>query len=166
MFKSSLLKIGTVVIFLLIAYLVFLYFSIRTNDKDVSGWAPYHEILNKELTLVEDAIIVRNLDEFSQETPYLLLAKDVELFEGVQKLFELPQGNQITFTSAKHFHNGVSGFTSPMLFGEIENPQGELIFFEHQWGEQKMTLDADEPLQFSYPKALWQEAAFEGYHNF
>ncbi|WOK08449.1 hypothetical protein RT717_07335 [Imperialibacter roseus] len=149
--------------FALAAILTFgslLYYVLSTKVTDVSTFEPYSEIVGTTVVLKRAAVIVRNLDAFVNEHPYLLIEIDQGLFEGSEAMDTLPIGTSLGIQKAKHFTNGSSGFTHAFVLGWVELPgSGEIVPFEYGWGEQHISLYGEEEEYWTYPVALWQENA-------
>lgn len=147
------------IIVIAIGYAVLLYFTLKPKTRDVSQLSPYFEIIGKTLITQREAVLVRNLPAFVYENPYLIQAIDAPIFEGITEVHTIPVGTQINIDKAQFIKNGVSGFTHSVVFGTLEIPGQGLKSFEYAWGNQSLSLDSNDPLEFSYPLAIWQEEA-------
>ncbi|WP_339787027.1 hypothetical protein [uncultured Imperialibacter sp.] len=149
--------------FALAAILTFgslLYYVTSTKVTDVSTFEPYSEIVGTTVVLKRPAVIVRNLDAFVNEHPYLLTEIDQGLFEGTEAIATLPIGTSLEIQNTKHFTNGSSGFTHAFVLSWVELPgNGKIVPFEYGWGEQHISPYGEEEEYWTYPVALWQENA-------
>ncbi|CAD5279334.1 MULTISPECIES: hypothetical protein [unclassified Imperialibacter] len=156
-------RLALLIGFALAAILTFgglLYYALRTKVTDVSSFEPYSEIVGTTVVLKRPAVIVRNLDAFVNEHPYLLIEIDQGLFEGTEAIDTLPIGTSLEIQKAKHFTNGSSGFAHAFVLGWVELPgSGKIVPFEYGWGEQHISLYDEEVEYWTYPMALWQENA-------
>ena len=154
--------------FLIIAigYAVILYFTLKPKTRDVSQLSPYFEIIGKDLIVQREAKLVRNLPAFVYENPYLIQENDQPVYEGITEIYTIPVGTVIKIDKAQFIKNGVSGFTHSVVFGTLEIPGQGLKSFEYVWGNQANTLDANKPLEFSFPMASWQTTSDDATYEF
>ena len=162
-FKHLLIFMGV----LAIAYFIILFFTLKTDKREVSTLPPYAELLNKELSLKEEVYIFLNEKELSRAADYLMVNKtnSKNVFSDEQYLLDL--GHKIKLTEALHFTGGVSGFTASYVVGETYVPAlNDTVKFEYVWGSEVVSLIKDGPLRFTFNKAPWQEKALEGMYSF
>ncbi len=106
------------IIFLILCFISFLYFVLRTKKKDVTNVAPYIEIMNKKLILERDMLLVKNVNDYAfYEKEYIIVEKDAVLGEEIIDRNLLKAGTSITIKQAKLYTNGVSGTTQSMVLG-------------------------------------------------
>lgn len=132
--KKLLITIAIIFIAFVIGYCALFYYTLRTKVNNISDQEPFASFIDKKIILAQDAILVTNYPSFVQEEPLYLDALGSQLFEDISIAHTLQKGDTIVIKKVKNFTNGVSGFTTTMLLGEVttSNPK-QTIPFEYTW---------------------------------
>lgn len=136
---------------------VLFYVALRSTNADVTARPPYASVMNTALTTNTRLTLAKNLPQFVVSEPYFLTA-DTQLFEGVEKVAELPAGTVVQFQRALHHTGGVSGVTSSFLIGEVE-ANGARYRVEFNWGEHHPLCTQAPCGYWTFPQAPWQSSA-------
>ncbi|SFW54782.1 hypothetical protein SAMN02927921_02262 [Sinomicrobium oceani] len=170
MTTKKIMSIIAVLIIVGIAGFIFLlYTTIKTKSADISGYEPFKAWvgqtvrLDKETLLFEQKAGMNNHNRY----PYILLdslhpqwqhaeeAKDVE-DPDLKEVMAFPAGTHLKIEKAIQYTNGVSGFSSPMLFGTI-NYAGQTYKTGYQWGEADISKDLNNIEKcWKFHRAPWQ----------
>jgi hypothetical protein len=142
-------------------FLLLLYYVLKDHTKDISKKEPYKNVIGKRLTLKQEAIIVKNLPEFSKFSTNLLTRKGEPLFEGTSILHVLPKGTELTIFEFRSVSSGPSDYWTGYGKGKvfIKELTSE-IDFEYVWGGTRFTYTTDNSILFSFGTPLWEPCPF------
>ncbi|QLG45758.1 hypothetical protein [Costertonia aggregata] len=155
--KSLLFKILIVLGVLLLLFILALYFTLKTKKKDISKQFPYAEIVNTTVKTKHLCYIVKNYDDPIKEASYLIKLKN-EFPTELGTPYKIPTGTSLRITQAKAFTNGVSGFTTNYVFGDIYVEALEkTVPFQYEWNAQKPFEIKDYDNYLVYPLTPWQK---------
>ncbi len=93
------------------AIIVIFYYALHTKAKTVSSYMPFKAFLGKPLVTQRDALLVKNLQQYSFENSYLLTETTASPDTEITEKYLLPKGTILLFEKAALYKNGVSGFT-------------------------------------------------------
>ncbi|WP_437919944.1 hypothetical protein [Sphingobacterium sp. LRF_L2] len=177
--NSKVIKTVGISLFFGIVLVVFmLYTSIKTKSTDISHYAPFRTYIGQSLFLnkdtylfVEDPVFVVNKDY-----PYSLLDPEHEMWQSfqdrmllekseVKQITSIPSGTKIAIEKAVQYTNGVSGFSTPIVFGSLI--LGETQYkVSYRWGNQDLAkfLDQDDYC-WKFDQAPWQEVRDRAYYK-
>lgn len=132
---------------------VIFYFALRNTRTDVSQKAPYAHWLGTDLTLQQQAFLIKNEKQFAVEAAYKLVVDK----SGYEEAIALPNGTKIKLNKATHYHKGVSGVTHSLVTGVAEvTALNKNIEFEYYWGNYHV-ICMEQPCNYwTYPQAVWQ----------
>lgn len=162
------LKIALLVVVAAIFLFCFmLYASVKTKSTSLNKITPFQEILNKPLTLVRDVELF--IEEFptNDDFPHLITDRYQRNYQYLHErltievpdarfIVKIPTGQQVVFSKATMYTNGVSGSSKPCLFGTIDY-NGKKYKVEYQWGDQSIGRRFDKiPESWSFAMAPWQ----------
>lgn len=156
-----------VVIGAIFLFCFMLYATVKTKSTSLSKITPFQEIINKPLTLVRDVELF--VEEFpsNDDFPNLITDRYQRNYQNLHErltieepdakfIVKIPAGQQVVFSKATMYTNGVSGSSKPCLFGTI-NYGGNEYKVEYQWGDQSIGRRFDKiPESWSFPLAPWQ----------
>ncbi len=147
----------------------FLYFSIKTKSTDISRLSPFSEWTGKTLTLELETVLLKEklslhadksypyllLDSLHPEWPYI--EERIQLGDySLEKKF--PAGTKFHMGKAVQFTGGVSGYSTPFVFGTISY-KGENYNVAYKWGTMDIAKYLDKVKAcWQFPQAPWQSA--------
>ncbi len=150
-------------------FVFMLYATIKTKSTSISQYAPFEEwvgktvTLNRETVLYKEKIPVYNNSNY----PYILLdslhpqwlyaqEQKKQPDPDLEEIQIFPAGTPLKVEKAIQYTNGVSGFSTPYLFGTI-NFEGNLYKTGYQWGQMSIgkSLDKIEKCWY-FHQAPWQ----------
>ena len=160
--------IGIVVFVVIVLFALFLFQTIKTKSTSLNNFVPYKELIGKTVVLNNDVILYKyknSAEVFNSNYPYFLIdSKDpdwisipnfVEINE-IETIFEIPKGASLKIEKAIQYTNGVSGTSSPFVFGTITSDDIDYKV-SYQWGEQNMSKNFDNiPESWYFYQAPWQ----------
>lgn len=167
--KKVLFILGGVFLLGILLFGFFLYIAIKTKSTDVSDDPPFQNWVGKTVELNQGILIFNEKlkshtdQDFLYEFTDSLQPKWQFVSEQIQsnnsdfkKIGRFPKGSTFTIEKATLFTNGVSGSSSPYLFGRIsDGTQSYKVGF--RWGEQSLTRFFDDvDQQWKFPQAPWQ----------
>ena len=169
--KNKTMSILVLIIVGGISFFVFmLYAAIKTKSTNLKGYEPYKELMGKTVvlqyrtTLFEEKIKIMTPND---EYPYLLLDErhpEWQYAEDNKKLPEpdlieiisFPVGTKFTIEKATQYTNGVSGMSSPSVFGTINSGGKEYKVF-YRWGKMDISKYFDKIKKcWKFHQAPWQ----------
>lgn len=156
------LGITAVIVILAVIVGFWLYSLSKPEITDLSGKAPYQDIVGKTFTLTEGAVIAKKGKHVINEAVYVL-AKD-ETRTGITEgeIHTLSVGTAIEITAAKMYKEKVNGIALAYLLGTVfVKEMGQEVQFEYQWGKEVYQGQNPEFKLYSFFKAPWQEKAIE-----
>jgi len=149
--------IGTTAVLI---FCFFLYATIRTKSTSLSQFSPFKEWMGKTVTMDKEIVLLREkVKQFEDKKyPYLLIDSlhpywpylDERMELGDYTLVEkLPAGVKFHIEKAVQFTGGVSGSSTPFVFGTISY-NGKNYKIGYQWGTMDVARFMDKV------KACWQ----------
>lgn len=167
MFKIGFKQVSIFMGVLTIAYGVLLFFTLKTDERDVSSFEPYNQYINQTVSLTEPVVVFSGEKDVNRSADYVMVKLLNEAYQSDYPIDTLPIGHQLNFTKAIQYTGGVSGFTVSYMIGETYVPALEkTISFEYLWGSEVTSLLQDAPLRFTFDKAPWQEEDLKGVFTF
>ncbi|WP_028296969.1 hypothetical protein [Olivibacter sitiensis] len=156
-------------------FVLVLYATIKTKSTPIDKYQPYKAWVGKTVRLNRETTLFKENLTLNSCYPFLLLDSlhprwryaESQLSHPEPDLVRIktfPKGTELTFEKAVQYTNGVSGFSSPMLFGVIKDG-GKVYKLGYQWGSQSISRDFDgikESWQFH--QAPWQEVKDTAYY--
>lgn len=160
--------IGIIVFVGIVLFILVLYQTIKTKSTSLNKYAPYKELIGKTVSLNNDIILFKyknSSEVYNSNYPYFLIdSKDpvwisipnfVELNE-IETIFEISKGASLKIENAIQYSNGVSGSSTPFIFGKITH-DGIDYKISFQWGEQSLSKKFDNiPESWYFYQAPWQ----------
>jgi hypothetical protein len=148
------MKITALIAGFILLFVVAFWYVLRDTTKEVSAQEPYRQVLYKELYTTQPSVLAKNLPEFSKKKSFFI-TEDTTLFEGVEKIADLPVGTKLRFEGAYEIQHGTSGHRYSILTGKVRIQDIEYDF-EYPWGEYTRITLRPEP-EWQFPKAVWEE---------
>lgn len=151
----------------IVLFCFLLFLTIKTKSTSLVKKEPYSQVLNKPLTFLRDIYLIDYEYRMKDDYPLLMLDPHHPSFRSYVDAFKedppqgiyvakIPAGQHVIFTNAVMYTNGVSGGSTPCLFGEI-NYQGTVYKVSYHWGDQSISRNFDHiPESWSFPMAPWQ----------
>lgn len=112
------MKIVIIIVLFLVLIAGWFWFALRSITEDVSDKAPYAEMLNHDVLTMKEMVLAKNLPEFKMKEQ-IFISEDTALFEGVEKIAQLPVNSTVRFSKAYEHTGGTSGITSILLIGSV-----------------------------------------------
>ncbi len=112
------MKIVIIIVLFLVLVAGWFWFALRSITEDVSDKAPYTEMLNHDVLTMKEMVLAKNLPEFKIKEQ-IFISEDTALFEGVEKIAQLPVNTSLRFSKAYEHTGGTSGITVIVLTGNI-----------------------------------------------
>ncbi|WP_160366903.1 hypothetical protein [Sphingobacteruim zhuxiongii] len=167
---ARVLKIALLEIFGGISLFCFLlYMTVKTKSTSLQKEEPFQAILNKPQTLLRDVELFDEELSTNDDFPNIMTDQYQHNFTNLQGRLKIPKpdvtyiakipaGQQVVFRKAIMYTNGVSGGSTPCLFGTIRYNDREYKV-EYQWGDQSISRRSDNiPESWSFAMAPWQPA--------
>jgi hypothetical protein len=150
-------KAQVFIAFISIVIFAWFYYILANKYSDVSENKRYRSLLNKPITLIQDAILIENSDtEFLEEYPF-----EMENFTTIDTsrpdYTVIPKGTNIYFQKVMKVNKAVSGSQYICMFSSFVNPKtNKTTKFVYQWGTfQDICIDS--PCNYwVLRKAPWQ----------
>lgn len=149
---------------------VFLYAAIKTKSTDISSYSPFRQWIGNSVTLDREAVLLAEKIKLYHDKSYPYLLMDslhpdwVYLDERIQLgdyilLQRFPAGTQFHIEKAVQFTGGVSGFSTPFIFGTISY-KGKNYGIGYQWGKMDMSKHMDQvEASWYFHQAPWEQKA-------
>lgn len=154
--KTKYILIAIIISSLIIIGLIF-YIALRNTSKDISNKEPYAELINRQIIIIEKAILIENSTmEFTEE--YANELQDYQTIDTARVKFTIvPKGSILEFKKAVQVKRAVSGSKYAYLLGElISKDTNEKMPILYHWGTFK-TICIEEPCNYwEHKKAPWQ----------
>lgn len=161
------------VIFLGIGLMLFILFvTVKTKSTNLKNYKPYKELIGKKLVMQKETYLFEDEETFipNGDFPYTLMDElhprwpyfqEAKLTPGVdvKQVLRFPKGVVFHVEKAIQYTNGVSGSSTPVMFGRIDY-QGKTYKISYPWGERdidKAYRNVPECWQFHL--APWQDKA-------
>ncbi len=128
--------------------------ALSDSVKDISNQQPYTSVLNKTWYTQRTCTLAKNLPAFVIKEDYFLTEQET-LFEGVEKVSEIPILSPIIFTKAYRRKGAVSGAVTSILIGKITVNEKSYTF-EYKWGEERFGV-ASSDNEWFYEKGIWEK---------
>jgi hypothetical protein len=112
------MKIIIIIVLLFVLVAGWFWFVLRSVTEDVSDKAPYSEMINQDVFTLKEMVLAKNLPEFKMKEK-IFISEDTTLFEGVEKIAQLPINTEVKFSKVYEHTGGTSGITSILLIGIV-----------------------------------------------
>ncbi|SDD27305.1 hypothetical protein SAMN04487894_107184 [Niabella drilacis] len=144
-----------------------LYSTIKTKSTDISKYAPYNNWIGKTVTLDKQTVLVMEKARLNGDKsyPYLLLdslhpdwqyLEEREKNGDYTKVVVFPAGLKLHIKKAIQFTGGVSGNSTPMIFGTLFH-NGKEYKTGYQWGQRQIARYMDKIKEcWHFHRAPWQ----------
>ncbi len=167
--KGRFMKILTIIgVVFIVVFAFSFYMSIKTKSTDISKHQPFQQYVNQTVTLQQEAVLYKELKPFNNNYPYTIIDDMHPLWEYYQRLSisdqkeltkikTFPAGTKINFQKAVNYANGVSGNSTPLIFGVIlDGAKKHKVGY--QWGEKSAMrfFDGVKKCWF-FHQAVWQQ---------
>ncbi|GAA4800025.1 hypothetical protein GCM10023231_30980 [Olivibacter ginsenosidimutans] len=166
-------KIMGIIVFVAISGIVFfifiLYATIKTKSTNINQYPPFKEWVGKTVMLNKETIVFKeNITKMNpnDKYPYTLLdslhprweyLREQEKLGDVTKINVFTAGTKLVLEKAVQYTNGVSGFSSPTLFGTINDGNKEYKI-GYQWGQMDIGKWFDKIEKcWQFHQAPWQD---------
>lgn len=164
---GTIITIGMVA---MLAFGFFLYATIKTKSTRISQYQPFKQWVDKTVTLDKETVLISEKVKLYPENgyPYLMLdslhpdwpyvAERIDL--GDYALVErFPAGSSFHIEKAVQFTGGVSGSSTPFVFGKIHHG-GKSYGAAYQWGTRDIAKFMDKvDTSWYFHQAPWQPKA-------
>ena len=167
------LKIIALVIIVGIGFILFiLYATVKTKSTSLKNYAPYKELIGKTLVLKKETYLFKDettmipngdfpytlLDDLHPRWAYFQEGKNIPEVD-ITEILTFPQGVEFHVEKAIQYTNGVSGSSTPTIFGIIEY-QGKTYKISYLWGERDIDKAfRNVPECWQFHQAPWQDSA-------
>lgn len=153
-----------------------LYATIKTKSTVISQYSPYKEWMGRTVILDKETVLltekVKQFDD--KKYPYLLLdslhpdwsylAERIELGDYIL-VEKFPAGAKFHIEKAIQFTGGVSGNSTPFVFGTISY-NGKNYKISYQWGTMDIAKFMDKVNAcWQFHRAPWQSQADTAYYE-
>jgi len=147
-------------------FIFILYATIKTKSTNISSYPPFREWIDKTVTLNKETTVFEEKIKMNANSKYAYLLLDSlhprweyiyqqEEIGDVTEVAVIPAGAKLTVEKAVQYTNGVSGSSSPTIFGTINN--GEKVYkVGYQWGTWDMSRSFSDPEPWHFHQAPWQ----------
>lgn len=173
--KKILVIIFTVVCLGITFFVLLLYISIKTKSTRIDRYEPFKEWIGKTVELNRPSVLFCERLPFNDNYPNVLLDslhpnwqyvdEQANLSEpDLVKIIDFPKGAAFTIQKAVMYTNGVSGSSTPMMFGTITHG-AEAYQVGYQWGEQDIGKSFDKIKEsWRFHQAPWQSIEDTNYY--
>lgn len=153
----------------MLAFGFFLYATIKTKSTRISQYSPFKQWVGKTVTLDKGTVLVSEKVKLYSENgyPYLLLDSLHPDWPYIEERIQLgdytlverfPAGISFQIEKAIQFTGGVSGSSTPFVFGKIHHG-GKSYGVAYQWGTMDITKFMDKVnASWYFHQAPWQSA--------
>lgn len=149
-------------------FIFILYATVKTKSISINKYEPFRTWIGKTVTLNRQTILFKEQLNINDKYPYRLLDSlhpYWQWFSDRSTMQEpdawqvtiFPVGSIVKIEKAIQYTNGVSGSSSPMLFGTMND--GKTTYkIGYQWGKQDISKDFDGIKKcWEFHQAPWQE---------
>ena len=167
------IKILALVVFVGIGFILFiLYATIKTKSTNLKNYEPYKELIGKTLVLNKKTYLFKDettmipngnfpytlMDDLHPRWAYFQEGKEMPEVD-ITEILTFPKGVAFHVEKAIQYTNGVSGSSSPTIFGSIEY-QGKTYKISYFWGERDIDKAyRNVPKCWQFHQAPWQDSA-------
>ncbi len=161
--------IGIVVFSVIVLFIFWLYQTVKTKTTSLNKYAPFKEWVGKTVILNNNMKLFKYKTYNSMEDknyPYILMDNrhpDWEYLhrliesDDVEQIIEIPKGTSLKLEKAVQYTNGVSGGSTPVIFGTITSNDVDYNV-SYQWGSKDRVRWFDNiPEYWCFHQAPWQE---------
>ncbi len=156
-------------VFGILVFSFIIYATIKVKSKDISKLEPFQEWVGKTVPLHQEVVVFKELISLNEDRnyPYIILDKAHPKWQYVEqqktmaepdlkKIDIFPVGSTFQIEKATIFTNGVSGFSTPYVFGTIRYGDKEFKV-GYQWGEESISKRMDNnDKSWKFHQAPWQ----------
>ncbi|WP_346239073.1 hypothetical protein ABDK00_010075 [Niabella insulamsoli] len=151
--------------FILFAFI--LYATIKTKSTNISEYAPYNSWVGKTVALDKPTVLIVERVKISEDKnyPYSLLdslhpdwqyLEEFEKAGNYTKVTTFPAGVKFHIKKAIQFTGGVSGSSTPIVFGTLLH-NGKEYKVGYQWGQRNIARYMDKIKEcWHFHRAPWQ----------
>jgi len=173
-------KIGNIILLVgvlgLLMFGVILYATIKTKTSSLNKVAPFDKLIGQTVRLNREAYLMQEIPARNDDYPFVLMDPEHENFQWYIDrtvidppetviLDTIPAGTPITFEKAIVYTNGVSGHSTPCIFGRLVI-NGKDYRVEYSWGKLDLAKWFDqEKKSWKFWRAPWQEAPDTTYYE-
>ncbi|WCM43327.1 hypothetical protein MG290_06610 [Flavobacterium sp. CBA20B-1] len=171
MTTKSIVKIAALVIGLGVILFAFMLFaSIKTKSSSLNNHEPYKNWVGKNVTLQKETVLfIDRMYDDNDDYKYTLLDSLHPQWQSVderknlpapdlEEIVKFPAGTQFKLEKAIQYTNGVSGFSTPYIFGTILH-NGKTYKTGYQWGTLDLAKSMDkEKKSWHFHQAPWQDS--------
>ncbi|MFD1772217.1 hypothetical protein [Sphingobacterium suaedae] len=154
-------------------FLLLLFVTTKTKSSRLDTYPPFDTWVGKTVSLTRDVVLFQEQNEAIPNSAYSYLLSDSlhpnwpSLAEGqasgsfdLQQILSFPAGTLLTLEKAIQYTNGVSGFSTPILFGHLTGSDGHVYPIYYPWGSMNMEKRFDNvDACWKFHQAPWQKAA-------
>ncbi|MBX3253591.1 MAG: hypothetical protein KF862_05570 [Chitinophagaceae bacterium] len=157
------------VVFVVIAGFIFiLYATIKTKSTSLRKYEPFKEWVGKSVVLNKEAVLFKEKipGNTNGEYPYMLMDSlhprwqymDEEKSAGnIEEIVAFPAGTALKLEKAIQYTNGVSGSSSPWIFGTVSS-NGNTYKTGYQWGTRDLEKNFYQIEKcWKFHQAPWQD---------
>lgn len=150
-----------------VLFIFMIYATIKTKSTSLNKYEPYKEWVGKTVTLDRKTVLFEEKIRMTpnRKYPYTLTdnlhpswesLNDLEKKGGAVKITTFPAGTKMILEKAVQYTGGVSGFSTPVLFGTIND--GETVYkVGYPWGETDLNINfIKTEKSWIFNKAPWQ----------
>lgn len=168
--KKKMGIIITIGMLAMLAFGLFLYATIKTKSTPISQYAPFNQWVSKAVILDKETVLISEKVKLYPENgyPYLLLDSLHPDWPYIEERMQLgdyvlverfPAGTGFQIEKAVQFTGGVSGRSTPFVFGQIRH-HGKSYPTAYQWGTMDMAKFMDKvDASWHFHQAPWQPKA-------
>jgi len=154
----------------ILAFGFFLYATIKTKSTGISQYSPFKQWVGKTVTLDKETMLISEKLKLYPENgyPYLLLDSLHPDWPYIEERMQLgdyalvekfPAGISFQIEKAVQFTGGVSGSSTPFVFGKIRHG-GKSYGTAYQWGTMDIAKFMDKvDASWHFHQAPWQPKA-------
>lgn len=148
-------------------FVFILHATVKTKSTSLNTYQPYKEWIGKTVTLDKETVLFKEKirEGITRKYPYSLIDSlhpsweyldfKVEIGDAV-KITTFPAGTKLKLEKAVQYTGGVSGSSTPIVFGTI-NEEGKTYGVGYPWGKRDMTIDYIRiEKSWLFHKAPWQ----------
>ena len=167
------IKILALVIFGGIGLILFiLYATVKTKSTSLKNYDPYKELIGERLVLQKETYLFKDetsmipngdfpytlMDDLHPRWAYYQEGKEISEVD-IKEILRFPKGVAFHVEKAIQYTNGVSGSSTPTLFGTIDY-QGKTYKIFYPWGERDIDKAFRKvPECWLFHQAPWQDRA-------
>ncbi|WP_126973360.1 hypothetical protein [Gynurincola endophyticus] len=164
--KIKKILLWSIAISLVVFVLMFIY-VIKTKSADISRYTPFSEWIGKTVILPVETVLFEDRDPFNKKYPAILYDSLHPDWQQVEQRKQsatdahhtiriFPAGSRLTIEKAMIYTNGVSGFSTAMLFGTISDSSKNYPV-SYKWGTYSAGRAFDQLKEcWSFHQAPWQ----------